>query len=93
MRPGAPDKVVYEACGSGLPVLVSNPSFASVVAGIEPPLLFARESADELAGRLRAVAGLRPEERAALGLRLRERVLAEHSVESWARAVAQIASA
>lgn len=93
MRPGAPDKVVYEACGSGLPVLVSNPSFTDIVAGIEPPLLFARESADELAERLQAFAAATPEQRAAIGGRLRERVLERHSVGSWARAVAQIASA
>jgi glycosyltransferase involved in cell wall biosynthesis len=93
MRAGAPDKVVYEACGSALPVVVSNPSFAAVVAGIEPPLLYERESAEQLAERLRALAALAPEERAAIGLTLRERVLERHSVESWARAVAQVVSA
>ena len=58
MRAGAPDKVVYEACGSCLPALASNPSFDELFAGIEPPLRFERESADELAERLRALAAL-----------------------------------
>ena len=38
MKAGAPDKVVYEACGSCLPVLASNPSFDELFEGIEPPL-------------------------------------------------------
>lgn len=87
MKPGAPDKAVYEACGSCLPVLVSNPSFDELFAGIEPPLRFRRESAAELAERLRALAALSPEERAAIGRTLRERVLARHSVDSWAERV------
>lgn len=87
MRAGAPDKAVYEACGSCLPVLASNPSFDELFAGIEPPLRFARESAEELAERLRAFAALTAGERRTIGRSLRERVLARHSVESWAEGV------
>jgi glycosyltransferase involved in cell wall biosynthesis len=91
MRAGAPDKAVYEACGSCLPVLASNPSFADLFAGIEPPLHFERESVEGLAGRLRALAGLSAEERAAIGRTLRERAVASHSVGSWAAGVLAVA--
>jgi glycosyltransferase involved in cell wall biosynthesis len=78
MRPGAADKVVYEAAAACLPVLASNPSFAELV---EP---FPRDDADELARRLRAFAALSAAERGRIGRELREQVAARHSVESWA---------
>jgi glycosyltransferase involved in cell wall biosynthesis len=81
MRPGAADKVVYEAAASCLPVLASNPSFAELV---EP---FPREDADELARRLREFAGLSAQERARIGRELRGKVAARHSVDSWADGV------
>jgi len=87
MKAGAPDKAVYEACGSCLPVLASNPSFDELFDGIEPPLSFARESQEELAGRLRALVALTAEERSSIGRTLRERVLERHSVETWAERV------
>lgn len=93
MKAGAPDKAVYEACGSCLPVLVSNPSFDELFEGIEPPLRFARESPEELAERLRALAALSAEERAAIGRTLRERVLERHSVETWAERVVTLVRA
>jgi glycosyltransferase involved in cell wall biosynthesis len=91
MRAGAPDKAVYEACGSCLPVLASNPSFDELFAGIEPPLRFERESAEELAERLRSLAALTAQERSAIGRTLRERAVASHSVDSWAAGVLAVA--
>ena len=91
MRPGAPDKAVYEACGSCVPVLASNPSFDELFAGIEPPLHFERESSDDLAMRLRALAALSAEERASIGRTLRERAVSRHSVDSWAEGVLRVA--
>jgi glycosyltransferase involved in cell wall biosynthesis len=93
MKAGAPDKAVYEACGSCLPVIVSNPSFDELFEGIAPSLRFARESPQELAERLRALAGLSAEERAAIGRTLRERVLERHSVETWAERVVTLVRA
>lgn len=84
MRAGATDKVVYEACASCLPVVVSNPLFAELVAGLEPRLLFAREAPADLADRLGALASLAAAERRALGAELRSRVVARHSVGHWA---------
>lgn len=88
MRAGAPDKVVYEAGASCLPVLASNPVFADF---LEPEQRFVRDDPEELAERIRALAALAPAERAALGRALRERVREGHSVESWARSVLEVA--
>lgn len=84
MRAGAPDKVVYEAAASCLPVLASNPVFDRL---LEPELRFDREEPASLAERIRSLAALDAEERAALGRRLRERVEQGHSVQSWARGI------
>jgi glycosyltransferase involved in cell wall biosynthesis len=88
MRAGAPDKVVYEAAASCLPVLASNPVFDSL---LEPELRFAREDADELALRIRSLTALTVDARADLGRRLSERVAASHSVETWADGILQAA--
>ena len=74
MRAGAPDKVVYEAAASCLPVLASNPVFDDL---LPEELRFARDDADGLADRLRALDTRRRPE-------LREVVVRRHSVEHWA---------
>ena len=84
MRAGAPDKVVYEACASCLPVLVSNPVFDELLDDLEPRLRFSRERPQELADGLAALAALPADDRRALGRTLRTRVVAAHSVEKWA---------
>lgn len=88
MRAGAPDKVVYEAGASCLPVLASNPVFDTFLDG---PQRFARESPDELAAAIRTFADLDAAARADMGHRLRARVQAGHSVGSWARGVLEAA--
>jgi glycosyltransferase involved in cell wall biosynthesis len=85
MRAGAPDKVVYEAAASCLPVLASNPVFDELFG--ELPLSFSRDDPASLADRLRWLASLPVDERAAIGRALRERVVARHSVDSWADGV------
>jgi glycosyltransferase involved in cell wall biosynthesis len=84
MRAGATDKVVFEACASCVPAIASNPAFDTL---LEAELRFQREDARELADRLLAFGRRSADERRALGARLRERVAASHSVESWAAAV------
>jgi glycosyltransferase involved in cell wall biosynthesis len=81
MRAGAPDKVVFEAAASCLPVLASNPVFDTL---LDPELRFERESAESLADAFRALQGA---DRAAIGRRLRERVERDHSVDHWAEGV------
>jgi glycosyltransferase involved in cell wall biosynthesis len=85
MRAGAPDKVVYEAAASCLPVLASNPVFDELFGDF--PLSFDRDDPESLAERLRWLVSRSVEERAAIGHALRERVVARHSVESWADGV------
>ncbi len=92
MRAGAPDKVVYEAGASCLPILASNPVFDELVDGLSPQLLFPREDPGELAARLHDLAALRPQQRAELGRALRERVAARHSVEAWADRILEVAA-
>jgi glycosyltransferase involved in cell wall biosynthesis len=74
MRAGAPDKVVYEAAASCLPVLASNPVFDDL---LPDELRFGRDDAPGLAAKLRSLdARRRPE--------LRDSVVRGHSVEHWA---------
>ena len=77
MRAGAPDKVVYEAAASCLPVLASNPVFDDL---LPPDLRFDRDDPESLAERLRTLDRRRRPE-------LRALVSANHSVEHWADGV------
>ena len=77
MRAGAPDKVVYEAAASCLPVLASNPVFDEL---LPAELRFDRDDAESLAERLSSLDPRRRPE-------LRELVVRNHSVEHWADGV------
>ena len=88
MRAGATDKVVYEACAGCVPPVASNPAFDTL---LDPELRFDRDDPRSLADRLAGLARLSTDERQALGRKLRERVAADHSVESWAAAVIEAA--
>jgi glycosyltransferase involved in cell wall biosynthesis len=91
MQAGAPDKVVYEAAASCLPVLVSNPVFDELTVGLDAQLMFRRDDPAELAERIAGLAALDPGTRAAVGSALRERVAVRHSVEHWADAILEVA--
>lgn len=86
MRAGAPDKVVYEAAATCLPVLASNPVFEGFL-GDE--LRFPREDAVALAAR---ISGLRKLDLAEIGRDLHEKVVREHSVDTWADRIVELAS-
>jgi glycosyltransferase involved in cell wall biosynthesis len=77
MRAGAPDKVVYEAAASCLPVLASNPVFDDL---LPDGLRFDRDDPEALAARLRALDRHRRPE-------LRQLVAEHHSVDHWADGV------
>lgn len=89
MRSGALDKVVFEAAAACLPVLVSNPGFDELVAGIEPALMFPQDDARALAERIRALVAAGPAARRGIGRELRARVERDHSVEHWADRVVE----
>jgi glycosyltransferase involved in cell wall biosynthesis len=84
MRAGAPDKVVYEAAAACRPVLASNPIFDEL---LDPGQRFTRWDPGALAERIRTLAAMSTDERAALGHVLRRRVEEGHSVQSWARGI------
>jgi len=86
MRPGATDKVVYEAAATCLPVLASNPAFDTL---LPEGLRFDRGDAEGLANAIRR---LEHADRASLGRALRATVVAEHSVDSWADRVVALAA-
>jgi glycosyltransferase involved in cell wall biosynthesis len=88
MRAGAPDKVVYEAAASCVPVLASNPVFDTL---LPDELRFERDDPAQLAERIAELAALNTEERARHGHALRQKVSREHSVETWAERILELA--
>jgi glycosyltransferase involved in cell wall biosynthesis len=85
MREGAADKVVYEAAATCMPVLASNSAFDTLL----PPEL--RFETDDVDGLALAIVGLLSADRNAVGRSLRETVVREHSVETWADRVVELA--
>jgi glycosyltransferase involved in cell wall biosynthesis len=81
--PGLFDKAALESMAAGVPTVVSrNPAFEPLLGEDAPRLQV--ESPDDVAGlatRLRALLALTSEERTAIGLALRRRVQASHSLE------------
>ena len=91
MEAGAPDKIVYEAGASCLPVIASNPVFDEFLDELLVRLQFARDDPAQLAGRIERLAAVQPAQRAAIGRVLRERVAAGHSVRHWAERILEVA--
>ena len=81
------DKVVYEAAACEVPVLASNAALRGFLDGLPLELSFPPRDAGRLADRLVAMAAAGPAVRADTGAELRRRVVAGHSVGSWADAV------
>jgi glycosyltransferase involved in cell wall biosynthesis len=85
------DKVVYEAAACGVPVVASNEALAGFLDGLPLELRFPPRDAEALASRLLELAEAPAETRRRVGAELRERVIASHSVASWAEAVIDMA--
>ena len=84
------DKVVFEAAACGVPLLASNTALEEFLAGLPLELSFPPRDAERLAERIVALAAAGPAVRAEVGRELRRRVVAGHSVGSWADAVTRI---
>jgi glycosyltransferase involved in cell wall biosynthesis len=81
MRSGAPDKVVYEAAASCLPVIASNPAFQTL---LDSRFRFSTDDVPALAERLADFAALDRSVRGRVGHEVRQRVVEHHSVGHWA---------
>jgi glycosyltransferase involved in cell wall biosynthesis len=85
MREGAADKVVYEAAATCLPVIASNHAFDTL---LPERLRFEHGNPESLADAIRFVLEA---DRQALGRTLHGTVVREHSVETWADRVVELA--
>lgn len=81
------DKVVFEAAACGIPVLASNTALDELLGGLPLELRFRAGDPGGVAERLAALAAAPAAVRAEAGAELRRRVVAGHSVDSWADAV------
>jgi len=86
------DKVVYEAAACAVPVVASNAALAEFLDGLPVELRFVPRDAEGLAKRLAGLAAATPAARAETGAELRRRVIAQHSLDHWADAVAAAVS-
>jgi glycosyltransferase involved in cell wall biosynthesis len=90
MVAGSGDKVVFEAAALARPVIVSNPSFAQLLAGLPLAAAFPEGDHLALAERLAEVANADPDVVASTTSRLRDRVERDHSVDHWADEVVSL---
>lgn len=81
------DKVVYEAAACCVPVLASNVALDEFLSGLPLELRFPPRDADRLAKLLVDFEAAPQDARAETGAELRRRVVAGHSVDSWADAI------
>jgi glycosyltransferase involved in cell wall biosynthesis len=86
------DKAVFEAAACARPVISTNASFAPLLGGLALPLLAAPRDAAALAAAIVALAAADPSLRAETGSLLRERVVAQHSLDHWAGTVLDLVS-
>jgi len=84
------DKVVYEAAACGVPVVASNTALTEFLGDLDLELRFPARDPEALARVLLELGAAAPEERRRIGVELRRRVVAEHSVGSWADTVAAL---
>jgi glycosyltransferase involved in cell wall biosynthesis len=84
------DKAVFEAAACARPVVSTNESLAPFLGGLPLPLLAPPRDAAALSAAIVAVASADSAVRAQTGSLLRERVVAQHSLDHWADAVLDV---
>jgi glycosyltransferase involved in cell wall biosynthesis len=77
---GFGDKVAWEAMSCGRPCLAANAGFAETFGAYKDSLLFQYRDPEDLAQKLEVQLQLSPEERMALGVYLRQRVMLLHGL-------------
>lgn len=80
-KTGSLDKVVLEAMGCGLPTLVTGEVYLSLLDKHRTILFGSEHDARDLADRLARLLSMNPVERRELGLDLRRRAVAAHSLD------------
>lgn len=86
-RTGAVDKAVLEAMACGVPAISANEAFAAILPdNLRVPL----DVPDALAAKIRAIMGMSPDARRALGHDLRAIVVRDHSLDHLADALVKI---
>jgi glycosyltransferase involved in cell wall biosynthesis len=84
---GSADKAVFEAMSTGRPVLACNPALEFLGESRPLRLRFDAEDAADLADAIRGLSQAEPADVNAVGRRLRELVVRDHSLEQWAARV------
>jgi len=87
---GSGDKVVWEAMACGKPCLVANEGFKETLGNYVNSLLYVYGDAQQLAERLKWILSLSREERLEMGMYLRGRVEAMHSLDRLAQKLVNI---
>ena len=96
VSPGEPragatlDKAVYEAAACARPVVTTNAALAPFLADLPLQLVVPPRDPVALAAALELVVSASQETRDAIGAELRQRVVAEHSLDHWADAVIRV---
>jgi glycosyltransferase involved in cell wall biosynthesis len=81
---GSMDKAVLEAMSSGCPVLTSSPAFKNILGELSSRLYVPQNDPKLFTAYIKSFRALSPEERAAIGSRLRRRVMDDHSLKGLA---------
>lgn len=89
---GAGDKVAFEAMAIGRPVFCSNPAFSELLEGLPIELRYRENDAGSLARRVFNAFKSDYRLLVDLGIELRRRVIASHSIGHWTDAVLEAAA-
>jgi glycosyltransferase involved in cell wall biosynthesis len=83
------EKSLIEAAASAVPIITANQSFAEFARGYHPFVFFESQNATELAERIRHIMLMSHDARRALGMVFRNIAVHQHSLESFARGIAE----